>query len=175
MPLASGAAVLALLLAACGNDAEPDGAASADADDTTATEDVDEAPGADVVDGLDFDFPIAVGHCWGRDAEVELDPFPCSEPHVYEVVGIIEDWDRDQYSGSFDAMVEGDEAMMDACEAAGIAYFGYDPLDEGIIVDHDQPQYWGHEDKLVCSAHSGPGTEYVRDEVVGSYADRGLR
>lgn len=136
------------------------------------------APGADEGASVDdvlgnTELPLAVGDCFGLEDEIQLDPIPCSGPHIYEVVGIVLDWPHEDYKGSFEARVAGDEAMMRACEAEATSYFGYDPVDVGIMVDHDRPQFWGHEDKVVCSAHSGPDVETVRDEVVGSFEDRG--
>lgn len=127
------------------------------------------------LDGLVGEISLSLGDCWGLEDEIELDPIPCDGPHVFEVVGIIEDWPYEQYEGGFEEGAAGEDAMMDACDVEAAAYFGYDPLDEGIMVDHDTPAFWGREDVVFCSAHSGPDVEYVRDEVVGSFADRGWR
>lgn len=138
---------------------------------SSAASDAEEGGLDDILGGTNL--PLAVGDCFGLEDEIQLDPIPCSGPHIFEVVGIVLDWPYEDYEGSFEAGVAGDEAMRQACKSQATAYFGYDPVDAGIMVDHNQPQFWGHEDKVVCSAHSGPDVETVRDEVVGSFEDRG--
>lgn len=169
----TGIALTAVLLSGCG-DEDPSTDEAAPATETSA-EAGEEQPSLDELTGLTSEFPLEVGDCWGLEDEIQLDPIPCDGPHIYEVAGIIYDWDYEQYQGGFEEGVAGDEAMTDACAAEAAAYFGYDPIDQGIMVDHNEPKFWGHEDKVVCSARSGPDVEFVEDEVVGSFADRGWR
>lgn len=181
-------ALTAVLLAACGSsdDADPTPAPSSATTTTPddATGDTGDATGdADADDeelSLDdllgqTEITLAVGDCWGREDEIELDPIPCDGPHIYEVAAIIEDWPYEQYEGGFEKGVEGDEAQRDACNAAARTYFGGDFSEQGITVAHNQPQFMGHEDTIVCSAHGAPDTEIFREEVTGSYESRGLR
>lgn len=151
------------------------GCSTPESDDDTAPDETTAAAGSEgetspVEDGLDLltDEPdLAIGDCWGLEDEIMLDPVPCDGPHIYEVVGIVEDWE-------FELSIEADQAMMDACDAEAAAYFGYDPVDEGIMVAPGEPKFAG-QDLLYCSAHSGPDVEFVGDEVTGSFADRGWR
>ncbi len=176
MTTLAGVALATVLLAGCGDD-DPSADEAAPTTDPAVAVEADEEEPVDAGDlsGLTSDFPLEVGDCWGLEDEIELDPIPCDGPHIYEVAGIIYDWDYEQYEGGFEEGVAGDEAMADACAAEAAAYFGYDPIDQGIMVDHNEPKFWGHEDKVVCSAHSGPDVEFVEDEVVGSFEDRGWR
>lgn len=179
------------LLAACGNDDSPDPtpapadvAATAATPDDGATSDGadDDADGDADGDELSLDellgqteMPLEVGDCWGLEDEIQLDPIPCDGPHIYEVAAIIEDWPYEQYEGGFEKGIEGDEAQRDACDAAAQGYFGGDFTEQGISIDHNRPQFMGHEDTIVCSAHGAPDTDVFREEVTGSYESRGLR
>ncbi len=181
----------AALLAACGGGDDPDptapptasatGTSSAPSDDGTDDGTDDDGAASDddelTLDELlgQTEITLAVGDCWGRTDEIELDPIPCDGPHVYEVAAIIEDWPYEQYEGGFEKGVEGDEAQRDACDAAAQGYFGGDFSEQGITIDHNRPQFMGHEDTIVCSAHGAPDTEVFREEVTGSYESRGLR
>lgn len=191
MRLTKPAALLltACLLAACGSDDGPDPTPAAAATTATTPDDGATSEGAD--DDADGDadddelsldellgqteMPLEVGDCWGLEDEIQLDPIPCDGPHIYEVAAIIEDWPYEQYEGGFEKGVEGDEAQRDACDAAAQGYFGGDFSEQGISIDHNRPQFMGHEDTIVCSAHGAPDTDVFREEVTGSYESRGLR
>ncbi|SFF17595.1 hypothetical protein SAMN04488035_1810 [Flavimobilis marinus] len=198
MRLTKPAALLltAALLAACGNDVGPDptpapadAAATATTPDDGATtdgSDDDAGGGADDQDAGDdelsldellgqTEMPLEVGDCWGLEDEIQLDPIPCEGPHIYEVAAVIEDWPYEQYEGGFEKGVEGDKAQHAACDAAAAAYFGPGYQDKGIVIDHNEPKFMGHEDKIVCSAHGDPATETYEEEVTGSYESRGHR
>lgn len=123
---------------------------------------------------------LQVGDCWGKQDDIDLEGHSCAEPHVYEVVGVVDDFDPAAFEGDglswLDAEIAKDEARTAICESAFEQYFGMplhsDPV-AGIAVDAT-PDYPMMPNLVVCSAHSGPDIEYYRGEVAGSYADRGF-
>lgn len=132
------------------------------------------------------DQPLEVGDCWGRAPEhgVDLDARDCSEPHVYEIFAVIDDFDPEHFEADDASWIETQravaEARRDLCEAAFESYLGYpftsdDPAisHHGIAVD-DTPDYPMSPHLVVCSAHSAPDVEVYRGEVQGSLADRGF-
>ncbi|NDL60662.1 septum formation family protein [Phytoactinopolyspora mesophila] len=123
--------------------------------------------------------PLRTGQCWGLKESVEQDPIPCDQPHVYEVVGVFDDFDHDKSEGplTFEELQEETAAKRELCEGAFAEYFGfsYEEQDTPTIVVDPMPTYLGQPELVVCSAHSGPGVETYMDEVVGSFADRGIR
>src|SRR5699024_4083726 len=147
--------------------APADAAATATTPDDGATTDGsdDDAGGGADGDELSLDellgqteMPLEVGDCWGLEDEIQLDPIPCDGPHIYEVAAIIEGWPYEQREGGFEKGVEGYEAQRDACDAAVQGYFGGDFSEQGISIDHNRPQFMGHEDTIVCSAHGAADT-----------------
>lgn len=132
---------------------------------------------SDLSDFLDEPSILKVGECWGLVDELQFDAAPCESPHVFEVVGVIHDWPYEQYRGSLKRRIAGDDAKMEACNAHGARYFGYDYGEKGILVDHDEPIYAGHPEVVVCSASGGPllTQRPPQKNLPGSYADRGLR
>jgi hypothetical protein len=165
---------LAVLSGCSDNEAERD-----DGSQESPTSAVDPGASSGEVGG-EVGLPVSevtldVGDCWGRDDEIVLDPIPCSGPHIFEVVGMVTDWDHEQYAGGFEQGVAEDEAMRDLCDGFAADYFRRDPLDDGIATDHGEPKYYGQPEVVVCSAHSGPGVDPFRSEIEGSFADRGLR
>ncbi|MDB1087971.1 hypothetical protein PJ985_10375 [Streptomyces sp. ACA25] len=115
----------------------------------------------------DFEFgdtstDLTVGDCWGRAGKVDHDPRHCSEPHVFEVVGIDEEFDL----GGADDLRAVAEARQERCEAHFAEYFGvgyneqgnprYDVTDEPAIMNP------GSETMLlVCSAYTTRTEEHT--------------
>lgn len=122
---------------------------------------------------------LQVGDCWGVSGGVDFDPRPCTAPHIYEVIAVVDDFDPAEHvEQGLDWLAElqaEQEARDELCRTAFADYFGYPylPSDHGIAVE-PTPEYPMEPNLVVCSAHSAPDVEYYRGEVEGSFADRGL-
>lgn len=124
--------------------------------------------------------PLQVGDCWGIESDIDFDPRPCSQAHIYEVNAVIDDFDPADYAepgyedlGGFEQGQAEYEARISACEAAFAGYFGY-PHDTDHGIAYEPTPEHGIPDLVVCSAHSSPDVEFYRDEVEGSLEDRGF-
>lgn len=107
------------------------------------------------------DVTYRAGDCWGRPSAVDHDPRPCSEPHVFEVVGVFEDVDLSEYE---DIRARGD-AKDELCEGAFADYFSFPVHGQQapIISVTPEPVMMNFTDveTVVCSAYTTRSEEHT--------------
>ncbi|NJQ08118.1 hypothetical protein [Streptomyces lonarensis] len=153
---AAGAVILAVTLTACSGDGD-DSAGNSDAsngsDASNAQEGDDSAPSEELNDsGLRSE--LSEGDCWGRADTVDHDAVPCSEPHVFEVTGVHDDF----LPSAPDDIITTTQEKDALCEETFAAYFGFtvDDQEPLVLLSTAEPSVLarGVPQTVVCSAYT---------------------
>ncbi|MCE7083024.1 septum formation family protein [Streptomyces sp. ST2-7A] len=112
--------------------------------------------------------PLKVGDCWGRGTTVDHDPRSCTEPHVFEVVGVHEGFEAPEGGEGLDGMRAEQDAKDAICEGLFAEYFGVSYNDQPLpmILVTPEPVEMG-SDRIVCSAYTTRSEEHTSPFSIG--------
>ncbi|NJQ16040.1 hypothetical protein [Streptomyces bohaiensis] len=161
---AAGAVILAVTLTGCSGDgdAEPNGSTDAsNGSDASNTQEGDGSTPSEELNDSGLRSELSEGDCWGRADTVDHDPVPCSEPHVFEVTGVHDDF----VPSAPDDIITTTQEKEALCEETFAAYFGYgvddqqppvlSPAAEPTVLARGVPQ------TVVCSAYTTRTEEHT--------------